>query len=103
MQELVRDLVQRKLSRRGFLGAMVAAGYSAAAARSALASVSPFVDSLPAQELTRSMTGTGGALLADQIIETGAKYFFVANASGLGRALRFARRQTADPADSGHA
>ena len=84
MQELVRDLVQRKLSRRGFLGAMVAAGYSAAAARSALASASPFVDSLPAQELTRSMTGTGGALLADQIIETGAKYFFVANASGLG-------------------
>ena len=84
VQELVRDLVQRKLSRRGFLGAMATAGYSAAAARSALASVSPFVDTLPAQELTRSMTGTGGALLADQIIETGAKYFFVANASGLG-------------------
>ncbi len=85
MQELVRDLVQRKLSRRGFLGGMVAAGYSAAAARSALASVSPFLDDSPPQQaLTRSMTGTGGALLAEQIIETGAKYFFVANASGLG-------------------
>ena len=44
MQSLVRDLVQRKLTRRGFLGGMVAAGYSAAAARSALASVSPFLE-----------------------------------------------------------
>jgi benzoylformate decarboxylase len=85
VQELVRDLVQRKLSRRGFLGGMVAAGYSAAAARSALASVTPFLQDPPAATaLTRSMTGTGGELLADQIIETGAKYFFVSNASGLG-------------------
>ena len=85
MQSLVRDLVQRKLTRRGFLSGMVAAGYSAAAARSALASVSPFLeDGAQTGELTRSVTGTGGALLAEQIIETGAKYFFVSNASGLG-------------------
>jgi benzoylformate decarboxylase len=85
VQELVRDLVQRKLSRRGFLSGMVAAGYSAAAARSALASVTPFLqDAAPSAALTRPMTGTGGELLADQIIETGAKYFFVSNASGLG-------------------
>ena len=43
VQDLVRDLVQRKLTRRGFLGGMMAAGYSAASARSALASVSPFI------------------------------------------------------------
>ncbi|MPY90915.1 MAG: hypothetical protein GEU99_23745 [Luteitalea sp.] len=85
MQELVRDLVQRNLSRRGFLSGMLAAGYSAAAARSALASVSPFVqDSPPGESLTRSMTGTGGELLAEQLIETGARYFFVSNASGMG-------------------
>jgi benzoylformate decarboxylase len=63
---------------------MVAAGYSAAAAKSALASVTPFLQDAAPAELARSMTGTGGELLADQIIETGAKYFFVSNASGLG-------------------
>ena len=86
MQELVRDLVQRNLTRRGFLGSMVAAGYTAASAQSALASVSPFMQGAPpvAEALTRTMTGTGGELLAEQIIETGAKYFFVTNGSGLG-------------------
>jgi benzoylformate decarboxylase len=85
MQELVRDLVQRKLTRRGFLGGMVAAGYTTASARSALASVSPFMQGGQAPEgLTRVMTGTGGELLAEQIIETGARYMFVTNGSGLG-------------------
>jgi benzoylformate decarboxylase len=85
MQDLVRDLVQRKLTRRGFLGGMMAAGYTAAAARSALASVSPLLaDSQVPEALTRSVTGTGGELLAEQLIEAGATYFFVTNASGLG-------------------
>ena len=85
MQDLVRDLVQRKLTRRGFLSGMMAAGYSAASARSALASVSPFVeDSQVAEGLTRTMTGTGGELLTEQLIEAGATYLFVANASGAG-------------------
>ena len=85
MQDLVRDLVQRKLTRRGFLGGMMAAGYSAATARSALASVSPFVqDAKVAEGLTRSMTGTGGELLTEQLIEAGATYLFVTNASGVG-------------------
>ena len=30
------------------------------------------------------MTGTGGELLTEQLIEAGAKYLFVTNASGLG-------------------
>jgi benzoylformate decarboxylase len=85
MRELVKGLVTRKRSRRAFLSEMVAAGYTLAAARSALASVSPFVqDAQAARPLTRAMTGTGGELLADQIIETGAKYMFVSNGSGLG-------------------
>ena len=37
MRELVRELMEAKVSRRGFVGAMVAAGYSAAAAKTALA------------------------------------------------------------------
>ncbi len=85
MQELVRDLVRRRLTRRGFLSGMVAAGYTAAAARSALASVAPFAQGGPAAEaLTRTVTGTGGELLAEQIIEAGAKYMFVNIGSGLG-------------------
>jgi benzoylformate decarboxylase len=85
MRELVKDLVEQRLTRRTFLTRMTAAGYSAAASRSVLASVSPFVQGSPAPEaLTRSFTGTGGELLAEQIIEAGARYMFVSNGSGLG-------------------
>jgi thiamine pyrophosphate-dependent acetolactate synthase large subunit-like protein len=85
MRELVKDLVQHNLTRRSFLTSMMAAGYTAATARSVLASVSPFVQGTAAQDaLTRTMTGTGGELLAEQIIEAGARYMFVSNGSGLG-------------------
>jgi len=88
MQQLLRDLFDAKLSRRGFVAAMVSAGYSAAAAKSALQSAAPFVpgaqDSEAAASMTRIVTGTGGELLTEQVIETGAQYMFVANASGVG-------------------
>src|SRR3990167_2226911 len=85
MRDLVKDLFHSKLSRRGFLAGMVAAGYSASAAKSALQSVSPFVSGSDAPpNLTRTVTGTGGDLLAEQLIEAGARYFFVCNGSGLG-------------------
>lgn len=85
MRDLVQSLVTRKRTRRAFLSEMMAAGYTMAAARSALASVSPFVDGAQAAPaLTRTMTGTGGELLAEQLIETGTKYMFVSNGSGLG-------------------
>ena len=85
MQKLLRDLIDSKLSRRGFVAAMVSAGYSAAAAKSALQSAAPFVQGAEtAPALTRIVTGTGGELLAEQVIETGARYMFVANASGVG-------------------
>jgi len=85
MQNLVRELMESKLSRRGFVAAMVSAGYSAVAAQSALQSVAPFAAGAEvAAPLTKSMQGTGGELLAEQIIATGAKYMFVSNGSGLG-------------------
>jgi len=85
MQKLLRDLMDSKLSRRGFVAAMVSAGYTAAAAKAALQSAAPFVQGVePASSLTRIVTGTGGELLAEQVIETGAKHIFVANASGVG-------------------
>ena len=85
MRDLVKDLVEQRLTRRAFLARMTAAGYTAAASQSVLASVSPFVQGSGAPaSLTRSVTGTGGELLADQLIEAGARYIFVSNGSGLG-------------------
>ena len=85
MQSLVKELLNSKLSRRGFLAGMAAAGYSASAAQSALQSVGPFVPraNVP-EELSRLVEGTGGELLLDQVIEAGAKYMFVCNGSGVG-------------------
>jgi thiamine pyrophosphate-dependent acetolactate synthase large subunit-like protein len=85
MRKLVKDLINAKISRRGFLAGMAAASYGATAAKSALAAVEPFI---PGSEMpkgyTRTITGTGAELMVEQILETGAKYLFVANGSGLG-------------------
>jgi benzoylformate decarboxylase len=84
MRELVKDLINAKISRRGFLGGMAMASYSAAAARSALAAVEPFIPGgeLPS-DYVRMATGRAAELLVDQLLETGAKYLFCANGSGL--------------------
>ena len=85
MQQLLRDLLDAKLSRRGFVAAMVSAGYTAAAAKSALQSAAPFVPGAePSASMTRIVTGTGGELMAEQVMETGAQYMFIANGSGVG-------------------
>ena len=85
MQQLLRDLFDAKLSRRGFVAAMVSAGYSASAAKSALQSAAPFVPGAePSASMTRIVTGTGGELMTEQVMETGARYMFIANGSGLG-------------------
>jgi benzoylformate decarboxylase len=85
MQSLIQQLISGKLSRRGFLAGMVAAGYSASSAKSAMQSAAPVMQGAQVPEgLTRSVKGTGGELMVDQILETGAKYIFVSNGSGLG-------------------
>ena len=83
MRDLVRQLLGEKISRRGFVTGMLAAGYSSTAALSALQSVEPFTGGV-SPTATRTVTGTGAELMADQIIETGAEYVFVSNGSGLG-------------------
>jgi acetolactate synthase-1/2/3 large subunit len=81
----VKQLMTGKLSRRGFLAGMAAAGYTAAAAKSVAQSAAPVMQGAQVpEELTRSVKGTGGELMVDQILETGAKYMFVSNGSGLG-------------------
>ena len=83
MRDLVKQLLGEKISRRGFVTGMLAAGYSSTAALSALQSVEPFTGGV-SPAATRTVTGTGAELMADQIIETGAEYVFVSNGSGLG-------------------
>src|SRR5689334_10336804 len=88
MREMVRELIEARVTRRGFVGAMVQAGYTAAAAKTALAAVAPFAQgaagAAAAAPLSRVMEGTCGELLTEQLIETGTKYFFVSNGSGIG-------------------
>ncbi len=85
MRDLVGNLLTAGISRRGFVGGMLAASFSAAAAESALQSVAPLIPGSDVQpDLTRSVTGTGADLLVEQVLETGAQYLFVANGSGLG-------------------
>lgn len=85
MRELIRDLVKARISRRSFLTGMAAASYSVGAAKSALAAVEPFI---PGSELpagyVRTATGTAAELMVDQILETGTKFLFCANGSGIG-------------------
>ena len=85
MRELVKDLINARISRRGFLSGMAAASYSMAAAKSAMAAVEPFIPGgeLP-KEYVRTITGTGGDLMLEQMAETGAPYLFCSNGSGLG-------------------
>ncbi len=85
MRKLVRDLVNARISRRGFLAGMAAASYSSTAARSALAAVEPFIpgSELPA-DYVRTVEGTGADLMVEQMIEAGTKYLFCSNGSGLG-------------------
>jgi len=85
MRELVKDLINARISRRGFLSGMAAASYSMAAAKSAMAAVEPFIPGgeLP-KEYVRTITGTGGDLMLEQISETGTPYLFCSNGSGMG-------------------
>jgi len=85
MQRLVQQLLNNNLSRRGFITSMVAAGYSLAAAESAFSAVAPLAQGAEVSPaLTRTVRGTGGDLMVEQILEAGAKYMFVSNGSGLG-------------------
>lgn len=85
MRDLVKDLINAKISRRGFLAGMAAASYGVASAKSALAAVEPYLPGAAMPEgYTRQVTGTGADLMLDQILETGSKYMFVGNGSGLG-------------------
>jgi thiamine pyrophosphate-dependent acetolactate synthase large subunit-like protein len=87
MRELVRTYLQNGISRRGFANRMLKSGFSVAATNAVLAALAPAL----AQEngksetaaFTRSFRGTGGELLAEQLLDAGVEYLFLGNGTGV--------------------
>jgi thiamine pyrophosphate-dependent acetolactate synthase large subunit-like protein len=94
MREIVRDYLDQKIARRGFIKRMSQAGFGAAAAASALKSLEPLVHAqapqagaaaaAPAPGLVTPFEGNGGELLAEQLRAAGVKFLFLGNGSGVG-------------------
>src|ERR1700691_3055136 len=84
MEEAMRDLVHayisRRIDRRGFVKAMVAGGFSMAAAESALAALAPMAHAdEAAPQKFRTVEGTGAFLLVQQLKAAGVKHVFYGN------------------------
>ncbi len=77
MRELVAQLLDNRLSRRGFMKGMAAAGFTATA-------IEGIIDELEAAELpgnggtgaVRTVTGNGGELWVEQLKASGVEYLF---------------------------
>ncbi|MCI0391941.1 MAG: thiamine pyrophosphate-binding protein [Acidobacteria bacterium] len=83
MREMASDLLSGKINRRAFVRRMAGAGFSLVAAKSAADSLEPLALSGISTE-TKTFAGTGGELLAKQLLAAGTKFIFVANSSGMG-------------------
>ena len=77
MRELVAQLLDNQLSRRGFIRSMAAAGFAASAIQSILSDLEaaeiPTDDSANSY---RTVTGTGGELWVEQLKASGVEYLF---------------------------
>lgn len=88
MKELIKQYLDRGISRRGFLSGLAAFGMSSAAAKTMARSLSPF--SVAAEEANteaapswmRPMRGNGGSLLVAQLKAAGVEYIFFNPSSG---------------------
>jgi benzoylformate decarboxylase len=77
MRELVAQLLDNRLSRRGFFKSMAAAGFSAAAIEGIIGELE--AAELPAGDSTgkaRTATGNGGQLWVEQMEASGVEYLF---------------------------
>src|SRR5688500_5752059 len=88
MRELVMSYLRNDLSRRGFIKKMTGAGFSAVAARAVLESLSSVTAS--AAELSavepaeyKTIRGTGGEILVEQLRAAGVKFVVAGNSSHL--------------------
>ena len=77
MRDLHRDYFDGRLSRRAFVGRLVATGLTAAAARSVVAAADlGAVEGAPPVASAPVFSGTGGELLVEQVRAAGSKYIF---------------------------
>jgi len=77
MRELVAQLLDNRLSRRGFMKSMAAAGFTAAAAEGIVAELE--AAELPSGDRSgtyRTVTGNGGELWIEQLKASGVEYLF---------------------------
>jgi thiamine pyrophosphate-dependent acetolactate synthase large subunit-like protein len=91
MRDIVKDYLDLKIPRRGFMKRMSQAGFGVGAAASALKSLEPLVHAQgtqagasPSPGLVMPFEGTGGELLAEQLQAAGVKFLFLGNGSGVG-------------------
>jgi benzoylformate decarboxylase len=83
MRDFAGEFLGEQISRRAFIRKASAAGFSLAAAESAVDSLAPLVS--PAQRTPAALlVGTGGELLAEQLRAFGTRFIFVCNSSGMG-------------------
>ena len=76
MQLLLRDYLDGRVSRRGFMERLVATGFSAAAARAVVGAADAGAADLEGDETATAFRGTGGELLMEQALAADTKYIF---------------------------
>ena len=81
MRHLVKQLLDQELSRRDFGKAMLAMGFSSAAAESVLNSVAQAADE-PVSQGSYEFTGNGGEIIAECLKAAGVEYVFDTNSTG---------------------
>ena len=88
MKALIKEYLDRGVSRRQFLSAMGTVGLTSAAADAMADSLAPFVAQLPgpaaAPPWMREMRGTGGALLVAQLKAAGIRHLFCNPSAAVG-------------------
>jgi acetolactate synthase-1/2/3 large subunit len=82
MRHLVKQLLDQELSRRDFGKAMLAMGFSSAAAESVLSSVAQAADGALPPAGTYEFTGNGGEIIAECLKAAGVEYVFDTNSTG---------------------
>ena len=77
MRGLVAQYLNNRLSRRGFFRGMAAAGFTAGSIESILSELAQ-AETTPGEDDTayRTVTGTGGELLVEQLKAAKVKYIF---------------------------
>ena len=88
MKALIKEYLDRGVSRRQFLNALGAAGLTSVAADAMADSLAPFVEQAPGSDAAppwmRQMRGTGGALLVAQLKAAGVRHLFCNPSAAVG-------------------